>query len=107
MSEWIKASIRFDDPAVILTLSRRDAVLAVFNLFREDPDKIEAGVLAMIDDHRPELSGGVLYGINFDMCRTQWEFYYAHRSLPKTPLGDTHRRMPLIPDDEPSAIVEG
>lgn len=102
MSQWVRTDYHLGVPMGVLTISNTDAArmgLSLPNLVDHGtPEEIEAVVYDLIEELRPELSGGALIGIKYELYQRRWEFTYLSRSMPKKSDGEEPERIPLIPE---------
>ena len=61
------------------------------------PVEIHDTAMTIIRHYRPELAGGVLEAMRFNLESNQWEFRYTHESLPLCHEGCYADRIDLIP----------
>lgn len=64
----------------------------------KDPELMRKIVEDLIEEFRPDLMGGFLLEIKYDLMPMRWEFTYCHRSLPKTKQGERPSLLNLIPE---------
>lgn len=101
MTHWTRTNIEYDARMAILCLSSRSAyMLGKLDLrsLSEDnrPDLIEQAVLDLIEELRPDLSGGFLFQMRYELHPMGWEFTYCHRSLPPVPPGSLLKKQDLV-----------
>lgn len=102
---WMKTDWTFGDRIVRLTVNGREAVMYqirdVLANNQENPQQLEKEVLAIIEQHRPELKGGWIYLMKATWNPQGFEFWYCHPSLPARDttynIFDAKFEMPLIP----------
>lgn len=101
MPQWVKTNYQYEPRMATLCLSSRECLrlgkLELRSMMEEhSPEEIEVVVLDLIEELRPDLSGGCLYAIRYNLHPMCWEFDYFHRSLP--PSGSVSRlsRQDLI-----------
>jgi len=99
MSQWVKTDINFDLPMMCLVLRVSDTHrlgINLFGLIKDGPAVAEKVVCDIIEEHRPDLMGGILIAMAFSTEIKAWEFWYMHRSLEKIPDTGKPQRMFLI-----------
>lgn len=106
--QWMKTKFDFGLPMALLTVSFRDLVFhSIKDMMQtaESPESIERLMVGLICDHRPDLTGGSLVCMNFDLSNRRWEFLYSHPSLPKVAAYGIAESQPLIRNaDEPHVV---
>jgi hypothetical protein len=99
---WIRADIQFDEPIATLTISIRklpNMASMIASIASDSPEAIAPFIYDLIKHHRPELAGGILYGMHLDLYSQEWQFLYGHRSLPRRKQGERPAPIALIPPE--------
>jgi hypothetical protein len=103
MSQWVRTDYQYEPRITILTISGRDAYRAgKLNLAslteQGKPEEIERIVRDLIEKLRPDLAGGVIYAIHYNLCPPRWEITYIHPSLEPVQNVQEAPRIPIIPE---------
>lgn len=101
MSSWIKADFRFPQRAAILVIGLRDAedVFEIVKRHADTPDDLERCLREIIERHRPDLTGAILWHMSFSPPRMAWEVFIEHPSLPAKQIGQMATEIPLHLED--------
>lgn len=103
---WINASIRFGDRYASFRvpfheLHDQGVVLAY------DPDKADQWFQVFLAKRRPDLVGGWLLAIDFDIPGGCWRFLYMHKSFANVPFGQQPPAIDLFDEENITPDVTG
>jgi hypothetical protein len=87
MPQWVRTDYHYEPRMATLCLTSRDCLrlgkLELRSMVQEhSPEDIEKIVLGLIEELRPDLSGGCLYAIRYNLHPPCWGFDYFHGSFP-------------------------
>ena len=98
---WVNTSYQFGHCIKKLFLPRAEIATnrEVFDFLREledSPVAMEQAIQSIIDRFRPDLKGGVVEAMHFNISRGEWEFLYTHSSFERTASFEEFPREPII-----------
>ena len=108
MGCWIRTDCFFDVPMVVIAVPAKRFPLQ--QLESRTPEFVAGVIQGMILEHRPELSGLIVLGMDFDLLRREWNFLITHPSLPKIAQGANPEKWllePLTLKDKHDQSIEG
>lgn len=97
---WVRDFVSFPPRTKCLLLPRNRALQDALKLFEDKPEVLEAALLVIIKQHRPDLAECSIQGMamNYEQCC--WEVRVEHQSFPAVPFGDAMKRERLINEGE-------
>lgn len=98
---WVRTNFDFGRRMRVLTLPRAEICTnrEVFDFLRElegSPLALEEAIQSIIDRFRPDLKGGIVEAMQFNLRQAEWEFIYSHPSFPPVPAFESLPSEQLI-----------
>lgn len=99
--QWVRTDLDLGNPIQWIWVSNR-LIMSRSNLSlaslseNNDFQLFEKVMYDLVEELRPEWSGGVIFAIRYSIFLGCWEILYAHRSFPKKAIGEDFDRVPLI-----------
>lgn len=102
---WVKTDYDFGYPFKVFTVGSRHVAQACqirdfLHGFAQDPARIEAALLTMVQFYRPELAGCAIVSIDFRGAEMQFRIGVTHASFPRMAFAEGPQEEPLIGSEE-------
>lgn len=100
MPTWIRADQDWNVPMARFRVGEIHVIqhlMLAAAVAANELDQVSRYLQKLFEQHRPELVGGSVLGIRFDLAYREWEFEYTHPSLPRPKFGEMSETWSVVP----------